>query len=30
MAEQPDGVEGILIAVGSGKLENGKIHIRDA
>ena len=27
MAEQPDGVDGVLVAVAGGKLENGKIHV---
>jgi hypothetical protein len=26
MAEQPDGVDGVLVAVAGGKLDNGKIH----
>jgi hypothetical protein len=30
MAKRPDGVDGVLVAVAGGKLENGKIHIRDA
>jgi hypothetical protein len=30
MAEQPDGVDGVLVAVAGGKLDNGKIHVRDA
>jgi hypothetical protein len=30
MAEQPYAVDGVLVAIRRGKLENGKIHIRDA
>jgi hypothetical protein len=30
MAEQADGVDGVLVAVAGGELENGEIHGRDA
>jgi hypothetical protein len=27
VAEQPDGVDGVLVTVGSGKLKNGEVHV---
>ena len=29
MAEQPDGVDGVLVAIAGGKLENSEVHVID-